>query len=364
MIDGSVTRVDERLAGVEWPGIRKVTVPAISSEDCVLLCAGFEDRSVETARRISETKSAGLSVGLLTYLPELRQNRQAELRRIGRLARFKVTEFVYDRVNPAGMGDQLREFSRSFRSVVVDVSGMSRLLIVQTVVALIREEKMPVSLIYAMAKEYPPSQARFEDDRKDNKKEPVSSYLSTGILEIAVTPELGAVSMLGEPVRLVAFPSFDPAQLTNLIQELQPTYAEFIHGTPPRKNDKWRTKAIRDLNHRALRELQGTKEHETSTLDYRETLNTLLQIYADRSMFDRLVVAPTGSKMQAVAVGLFRAALHDVQIVYPTPQVFAEPEEYTVGVRQLYQLDLPTEAISDAIKNVEAEDNEPDSVSL
>ena len=110
-------------------------------------------------------------------------------------------------------------------------------------------------------------------------------------------------------------------------------------------------------------ELQGKEDHEASTLDYRKTLQILLRIYDQRSMFNRLVVAPTGSKMQAVAVGIFRAALHDVQIVYPTPQVFAEPEKYTRGLRQLYQLDLPTDAISDAIKGVEADDDEPHRVS-
>jgi hypothetical protein len=70
-------------------------------------------------------------------------------------------------------------------------------------------------------------------------------------------------------------------------------------------------------------------------------------------MFDRIVVAPTGSKMQAVAVGLFRAVLYDVQIVYPTPQIFTAPHEHTVGIRQLYKVDLPTEAMSVGNRGVE-----------
>ena len=76
---------------------------------------------------------------------------------------------------------------------------------------------------------------------------------------------------------------------------------------------------------------------------YRETLRILIEKYRERSMFDRLVVAPTGSKMQAVAVALFRAALYDV--FYPTPQIFTEPDRYTVGARRLYELDLPIQEI-------------------
>ena len=69
-------------------------------------------------------------------------------------------------------------------------------------------------------------------------------------------------------------------------------------------------------------------------------------------MFDRLVVAPTGSKMQAVAVAMLRAALYDVQIVYPTPQTFTEPDRYTVGTRRLYELDLPIHRMEGIVGDV------------
>ena len=55
---------------------------------------------------------------------------------------------------------------------------------------------------------------------------------------------------------------------------------------------------------------------------------------------ERLLVSPTGSKMQAVAVGLFRAIQGDIQIVYPTPKEFRAHDDYTRGVRQLYSLPL------------------------
>jgi hypothetical protein len=90
-----------------------------------------------------------------------------------------------------------------------------------------------------------------------------------------------------------------------------------------------------------------------SIRDYRETLRILIKVYGERSMFDRIVVAPTGSKMQAVAVGLFRSALYDVQVVYPTPQIFTTPHEHTVGIRQLYKVGLPSRAISVGSTDVE-----------
>lgn len=345
-----ILRTDEQLGMVSWPAIQKVDVPILGPGDCLLVCAGFEERAVVTLNRICEAKKSGFTLGLVRYLPNQHENKIEELREISRQAALQVIDFIYNRKSPSGIGEELRCFTQEFDRVFVDISGMSRLLIVQTLVALLTLEKHSVTLIYGEAEKYPPSKEQFEKDHSEASTKLTPGYLSSGIFEIAAAPELSSVSMLGEAVRLIAFPSFDPAQLTNLLQELQPTYTEYIHGVPPAQENNWRKEAICKLNHSALEELRGKRDHETCTLDYRETLYKLLQIYAERSMFDRLVVAPTGSKMQAVAVGLFRAALHDIQIVYPTPQVFTTPGEYTLGLRQLYQLDIPVDAF---INNIE-----------
>ena len=355
MIDGAqkaVTRPDELVRQIEWPELRVTQTTTAGADDCILVCGGFEDRAIEALERFCSRSTAKCWIGLINYLPDLPQNKVnvKKMRSMAREAGLPVKEFVYDRENPSGSGEKLAEFVRRFASVFVDISGMSRLLIVQALVALLRGRPERVSVIYAMAEQYPPSREQVLGDQQQTAANMVHSYLSSGTLEIAATPELGSVSMQGETIRLIAFPSFDPAQLTNVIRALQPTYAEFIHGIPPRIEDQWRREAIADLNREVFKELATARQHEVSTLDYRETLNTLLDIYAGRSMYDRLVIAPTGSKMQAVAVALFRAVLHDVQIVYPTPQIFAEPDDYTVRVRQLYQLDLPAKVIADAIE--------------
>jgi hypothetical protein len=141
---------------------------------------------------------------------------------------------VYDREHPAGIGEELKHFTQDFEHVFVDISGMSRLLIVQTLVALLADpHNQAVTILYGEAKEYPPTRAQFAQDRQRFDSKPVLSYISSGIFAVASTPELASVSMLGEAIRLVAFPSFDPVQLSNLMQELQPTYTELIHGVPP-----------------------------------------------------------------------------------------------------------------------------------
>ena len=345
ILNAQVLRADERLGAIDWPVLREIDIPTVGLDDCVLVCAGFEDRAIETLNRICESGRIGVSIGVIDYRPSYPQNKRERILEISQKANFRTKEFIYDRENPMGIGEKLYEFTKDANRVFIDISGMSRLLIVQILVALFVPNSRPITIIYSEAKNYPPSEQEFSQDQRVGSSSPLTSYLSSGIFEIAVTPELSSVSMLGASIRLVAFPSLDHAQLNNLLHELQPTYTDIIHGIPPEEKNKWRIEAIRKLNKSNFDSLQKPNYHDASTLDYRETLNLLLNIYNNRSMFDRIVVAPIGSKMQAVAVGLFRAVLYDIQIVYPTPQIFTEPSHYTIGVRQLYAIDLPENII-------------------
>ncbi|MCY3604749.1 MAG: hypothetical protein OXH45_03205 [Gammaproteobacteria bacterium] len=331
----------ELLGNIDWPQAERFEIPDLGPNDCVLVCAGFERRATEMLERVCSHYKANFTLGLVSYLPEEEENRLAEFYKISGHAGLKVRELVYDREKPLDMVQELGEYSNSFDRFYVDISGMSRLLIVQILVALVCNRAESVAIVYCEAGDYPPSQEEFKNDLQSGVSMPSPSYLSSGIFEVAAAAELSSIAMLGSPTRLIAFPSFDPSQLANLVQELQPTYTDIVHGVPPRRMQEWRREAIRQLNAGTLGELQAMTNYDASTLDYRETLRILVNIYSERSMFDRIVIAPTGSKMQAVAVGIFRAVLEDVQIVYPTPKTFTDPQRYTLGVRELHELKLP-----------------------
>ena len=342
--DHETWRSDELLAEIVWPALTRVDDIGIGDKDCVVVCAGFEDRAVGTVRRICSKGSGGFVLYMVTYLPEQVQNRVGEMQEIADSSGIETVEISYDRREPLDVTATMKRIAHAHSRVFVDVSGMSRLLIVQCVVALLGAGCRSLSILYGEADQYVPTRLQFERDREQRDTEPRIGYLSSGIFEIAAVPALASVAMLGEPIRLIAFPSLDPTQLSAVVQELQPAYVNFVHGVPPRTENEWRKDAICWLNERTLKQSQGSDEHEASTFDYRETLRMLLEIYRRRCGWDRLIIAPTGSKMQAVGVGLFRAVLPDVQIVYPTPQTFVEPARYTVGLSNVYRFDVPEEA--------------------
>ncbi|MDH5216635.1 MAG: hypothetical protein OEX19_03000, partial [Gammaproteobacteria bacterium] len=225
-------------------------------------------------------------------------------------------------------------------SLYVDISGMSRLLIVQVIQEIIHNSlQEKVSLLYSVAEEYHPTKDAYEHEiiMTDEARQDAVMFISSGVLDMTIVPELSSVAQQGQPIRLVVFPSFNPSQLDVVSGAVQPSHYTIINGIPPDKRYKWRQKAIRQLNR--IVSLPHGEEVATSTLDYRETIHELLRIYDNYGCLERIIISPTGSKMQSVAVGIVRAYLNDIQIVYPTPREL-HAREYTTGSIQLYELQL------------------------
>lgn len=338
-VEEVVSRADERLANVQMDSPRRFDGADVGHDggSVLVLCGGFEDRALGALPSFGAVKD--LTVVLVRYRPEYGSNKDAAVRMWTREYGVGLRECIYDRQSPARGGEEIVRRLGAAKHVYVDVSGMSRLLIVQIVVALVQAER-PFTIVYAEADEYYPTESEFRERAGSGQGDRSIDFLSSGIFEVAATPELGSVAMLGEATRLVVFPSMETVQMKNLLQEVQPTYVDAIYGLWPRDRDRWRRAAAKQLNARELQGQTGVSEHEASTLDYTDTLRVLLGIYAERSMFDRMLVAPIGSKMQAVAVGIVRSVLTDLQVVYPTPQEL-KADHYTKGVGPVHHVRVP-----------------------
>jgi hypothetical protein len=365
-----ILRIDERLAAFAKPSMESFDKVFLAPSDVLVVCAGFEERAVGVLRQAVRT-GTGFKVLIIDYLPAYPDNRINELIGLCEDSKLEWDRVTYDRQNPAGFGEILvRRLPSPPHRVFLDISGMSRLLIVQAIVAM-RSSRRGFNqcfIAYAEAKNYPPEQKTVEKAIAECDKDPLFAalFLSSGVFDVTIVPELSAASLGATQSRLVVFPSFNTDQLTALRLELQPSRYAYIHGIPPSRENQWRTEAIRRLNHlascapdsgeRSKEEIVGDygdaackrEEHfKTCTLAYQDTLDCLCKIYNKHGIRDRLLISPTGSKMQVIAVALFRAFVEDVQIVYPTPRIFTEPKNYTTGVGAIHILPL---AIFDTIR--------------
>jgi hypothetical protein len=336
-----VERLDERLASLPKPLLQQSREFRLAADDCLVVCAGFEDRAIGVLKNAIAAGGVFTAV-IIDYRPIVPENRLAEMRNVCQKAGLRAIEVIYDRENPADFGTILNEkISGMAGRVFLDVSAMSRLLIVQSLVALGRRACGFAGCVvaYAEATIYPPTQEEVELALRHSAEDPLYSILllSSGIFDVTVVPELSSTAVAGDQTRLVAFPTFSTDQLTALRSELAPSRVTCIHGVPPKPENQWRTAAIARINQLGLAPPDNVL---ASTLDYRETFDCLVELYNAHSERERILVSPTGSKMQSVAVGLFRTFIDDVQIVYPTPKEFRSPQNYTRGVGQLYSLDL------------------------
>lgn len=338
-----VLRIDRKLDKLDKPSLLPTDTVPVNKDDTLIVCAGFEDRAIKALDSAIESGKSGFSLVIIEYLPKVRENKIGEIMNKCKEFGISFNRLRYDRANPSGFGDKLLSILEPDSGrIFVDISGMSRLLIVQILSVLGQPpfDFSKVSLLYTVALEYPPSEKKV--DYAIIKMEENSFYsamfLSSGIFELTVVPELSSVSLEGQSTRVVAFPSFNPNQLAALRTEVQASFFTLIHGMPPLKENAWRPQKIKALNR--TEEITNREDIEVSTLEYQETLSALLDIYDKYGVMERIIIAPTGSKMQTVAVGIFRALMDDIQIVYPTPRLFPEPKEYTKGSRQLYLLHL------------------------
>ncbi|MDZ4857918.1 MAG: hypothetical protein SGI88_02970 [Candidatus Hydrogenedentes bacterium] len=338
----TVLRIDQLLCQVDKPRLTSIADLALEPGDELVYCAGFEDRAHYVPSLVATKCPNDITVFKIIYSPSLVQNRSAEIELFADNRAVNNMSGVYDREDPAWFGEELLESIRSGKGrLFIDISAMSKLLIVQ-ILAAVGKHSMGFSnctVIYTEAEKYPPDQkevARRIADRGYNPYDIL--FLSKGVIEVAIIPELSSVALQGQPTRLVFFPSFNVDQLSALRNETQPSAITLIHGIPPAEENIWRLKAIQELNN--TNSLASREDFYASTLEYGETIDNLSNIYNAHGEFERIIVAPTGSKMQAVAVGIFRAFMDDITIAYPTPREFAHPEQYTSGCRRVYRLDL------------------------
>lgn len=339
-----VLRVDEKLRRFNKPSMVPTEIPKMKSGDIVIMCAGFEDRSIELLERISkENVAKQIFLIVFKYLPYVKENKLEEIKKLCNTTGLKFEVLKYDRQNPIIDYKRINNLVDLYNGrIYLDISGMSKILIVQIIVNLFKNLRqfIKTSIIYSEAKQYPPSEDEVEKLLKENYHEYASStfFISSGVFEVAIIPELSSLTMHGQPIRLIFFPSFNTQQLITLRNEIQPHFFTLINGIPHLNKYKWRLESIRQLNR--LNEIRSIEEKKTSTLFYKETLDYLLYVYDKYNTLQKIVVAPTGSKMQTVAVGIFRSFLSDIHIIYPTPVKFIDPENYTSGVIRLYQLEL------------------------
>ncbi len=331
----------------EMPALIAVNQLPIGSDEVAVHAPGFEKRTLSVLDVLVPTP--GASAVLLDYRPFNPSNRLAQVRSELNAKGMAVSDIQYDRFDPTEYPDALRHrlVENRARHAVIDVSTMSKLAVILTL-KVCYDLDLQVTLLYSEAETYGPSQQEFETARDNNEIHRPTLQIFTGVHGVVRAGSVASVAMQGQPTAALVFMSFNDALTQVLLNTVYPSRLLLINGRPPIHS--WREQATAWIHDEVRREWESdnpmiTNGHggtlparAVSTLDYRETVALLIELYWELSETHRVLLAPAGSKMQAVGC-FFAKALHpDVHIEYPSPEGFLS--QYSDGVGNKWMLPL------------------------
>ena len=292
----------------------------------LLIGEGFEARCTSWVARLPQIPLFIKSV-VFKNMP-VRESRLDELlEEIKPRTTGEIIVLDYERYNPVTTEFAIealwKEISQSSQEIVIDLSVMSKLLIMMILYAG-REFHGAVRCIYSEPQEFSPSREEYEKSKLGMSFAlPLPTF---GVHDVVRTAMLSSSVMQSSPAVVVAFTSFNEQLVRALLSSVSPNHLFLVSSVPPHLC--WREKATQDIHEDVLREYQednpkdekGHLINRVSTLHHGETFDLLADIYKRYCYTHRIILSPTGSKMQAVACGLFKICCPEVNVEYPTPE--------------------------------------------
>jgi len=326
------------------PELKPIKKLHLEPGEVLISAGGFEDRVLAIPSILTkESLKEGLAI-VLEYLPHDGKNRLDEAVTALRQRCAQVEIETYDLHHPEGFDEILTNRLRNSKALAVclDISGMSRLAIM-IITDVLREMNLPLRIVFAEAQEYAPSQEEFKSAKKGDEQHLPTSFIHTGIHDVLHVQRLSSIRMQSNATLLIAFDSFNEALCQALINMINPSRFILINGRPPRDELRWREEATKYVHHFLRKEWNIEDDNDpvktSSTLYYAETYELLTKLYWRFSTEHRIIIAPTGSKMQTLGSYLMRAVHEDIHVEYPAVSGFFG-DKYSRGVREIWEIDF------------------------
>ncbi len=338
--------MNEILTNIFLPKIQPFDTLEIPESSIYIGVAGFEDRCFTFLEKCIEKNVQFDRIIGIKYKPIDETNRVEYFKELAiKSTKEELLELmVYDRFNPEDFSNSIQDLRKlivSTKDIFVDISGMSKFLIVVLLYGL-REYSGNIHIVYCEAEVYYPSPVDYEAKKDSLPEETPPSFLTTNVYKIITTTELSSISMQGYPLLIIAFPTFNYNEMYALLNEITPQYLVLIEGNPREERNHWRLEAIREINSKIDRDftptIKGISTKVVSTFDYIETIDILNNIYSEYKYTHKCIVAPTGSKLQTLGVLFFKQMYPEIQLVYPVTTEFLK--EYTKGCLNIYHIEF------------------------
>ncbi len=332
-----------------FPKINKAQILLTGPKRLFIGAYGFEDRSTGWAEFQGKSNNKKILTDsiLIKYEPKKGDNKieslKKSLEKIG-IHLPKEFEFNYSAIDDIEdrLAKQMKK-ANDFDEIILDITALTKYLIL-VILCTLRNYKGVLRVVYSEAKNYAPTAIEFEKFKINPKA--ISKFPTQGFGTILRAKCLSSIRMQGQPVCLVALTSFNEMLIRHMLGTISPYRLVLINGSPPRTDFKWREFATQYIHNKLIKEYSSFNEIDTrtgllkrvaSTFYYQEVFNELEKVYNEFGMHERIIVAATGSKMQAVGLFLFKIKHEDVHIEYPTPDSYFF-KGMSVGIEEVHEI--------------------------
>jgi hypothetical protein len=314
---------------------------------------GFEERSIGWAdfQNKKGSKKILSKAILIKYEPKKGNNRVEPLRKcLGKIGIVSPEELEFNYLPIDDIEVRLSKSMKNindFEEIILDITALTKYLIL-VILCNLRNYNGTLRIVYSEAKTYAPTLSIFEKFKKNPKTNTIltSKFPSQGFGTILRAKCLSSIRMQGQPVCLVALTSFNELLIRHMLGTISPYRLIFINGSPPRKDFKWREFATQHIHNKLIQEYSAFNEIDaetgllkrvSSTFYYKETFVELEKIYDLFGMYERIIVAATGSKMQTVGLFFFKMKHEDIHIEYPNPDSYFF-KGMSTGVKEVHEI--------------------------
>lgn len=222
--------------------------------------------------------------------------------------------------------------------MLMDVSVFANRLILRCMKAVL-ESRLDLTIAYAEAEEYYPTQAEYEACPSEWRLESMLG-LERGVREVMTSIDHPGCSLDPIPDRVVLFPTFKPERSMAVVSAVDPAILLapakkiiWVVGTPHLEQNRWRVSAVRSINGIT----DDSVMYEVSTFKYKETLQVLETIHTRYSDEAKLTISPLGSKLQALAISLFCYLRPNVRVMFAIPKEY-NAAHFSSGVGAVWKI--------------------------
>ena len=344
------------------PGITPLYSLEIDDSDVLIVAAGFERRALTVMKNIRSINNGHIII--LDYRPKNAKNKLCEAIHVCKKKGCKngnVHLIEYNRFEPFDFPETLSILldKISASTLKLDISALSKLGILLCL-SVAHKMDLNIEVLYTEAEYYAPSEEEYNKSIDEVQRVRPSLKIYTGVYDVLRVKELSSVAMQGQSTAAIAFMSMNEKLTQSLINFVYPGKLLLINGRPPSLG--WREAATSFIHEPLRKEWEEDNPvcintqlplRTTSTLYYAETVDTLLKLYWTYSTNYRILIAPTGSKMQTLSCYILKSLHPDLHFEYPTPKGFLD--NYSTGEKELWS--IPIGKLNNILISLKKEEN-------